>query len=547
MLVMRAVNPTLTTMPDPETQDSGNPLIASLRRPGCYPHAAAEVQLLETHISWVLLAGDYAYKIKKPVNLGFLDFSTLELRHRCCLEELRLNKRFAPQLYLDCVAITGDAGQPTVGGDGPVIEYAVCMRRFPQEALASHLLAANALLPRHIEAFASTLADFHRRAARSEAGSVWGAPATPLAAALQNLDVLKDALTTAADAATIAALRAWTMHEHAALHDLILQRQAAGAVRECHGDLHLDNIVLLDDALLPFDCIEFSAELRWNDVLSEAAFLTMDLLYRGESRLAWLFLNAYLEHSGDYDGIRLLPFNLVYRALVRAKIVALRAAQMHDEPAASAQLLQTASSFVALAQTLARTHQPALVITHGLSGSGKSRIAGALMTQAGAVRIRADVERKRLHGMAPQERHGAAAGLYGEQATAATYRRLAELAREILAAGYTAIVDAACLQRWQRELLRGVARTADVPFLNLAVSAPETVLRARISQRQAAGSDPSDAELAVLEQQLQNCESLGADELEDAVELASGDQDEEACCRQALAALNARCAAYRKD
>jgi aminoglycoside phosphotransferase family enzyme/predicted kinase len=547
MLVVHSIIPAPITMSDPETQDSGNPLIAGLRRPGCYPHAAAEVQMLETHISWVLLAGDYAYKIKKPVNLGFLDFSTLELRHSCCLEELRLNRRFAPQLYLDCVAITGDTGHPAVGGDGPVREYAVRMRRFPQEALASRLLAANALLPRHFEAFASMLADFHRQAARSEAGSTWGAPAALLAAALQNLDVLKDALTAAADAAAIAALRTWTLREHKALRELMLQRQASGAVRECHGDLHLDNIVLLDDTLLPFDCIEFSAELRWNDVLSEVAFLAMDLLYRGESLLAWLFLNAYLEHSGEYDGIRLLPFHLVYRALVRAKIVALRAAQMHDDAVAREKLLQTARSYLALAQTLAQAHQPALVITHGLSGSGKSRISSALMTQAGAVRIRADVERKRLHGIAPQERHGAAAGLYGEQATAATYRRLAGLAREILAAGYTAIVDATCLQRWQRDLLRGVALAAGVPFLNLAVSAPEAVLRARISQRQAAGNDPSDAEMTVLEQQLQNCEALSADELKDAVELASGDQDAEACCRQALAALAAKRAAGSKD
>lgn len=546
MLALHPIATALTTMPDPETRDSDNALIAGLRRPGSYPHAAAEVQLLETHISWVLLAGDYAYKIKKPVNLGFLDFSTLELRHRCCLEELRLNRRFAPQLYLDCVAITGDAGHPAVGGDGPVIEYAVRMRRFPQEALASRLLAANALLPRHIEAFALALADFHGKAARSTNDSgPWGTPADLLAAALQNLDVLQRELGTPGDTAAVAALRAWTLREHAALHGLMLQRQAAGAVRECHGDLHLDNIVLIDDALLPFDCIEFSAGLRWNDVLSEVAFLAMDLLYRGESRLAWLFLNAYLEHAGEYGGIRLLPFYLVYRALVRAKIVALRAAQI-DSPDARGPLLQTARSYLALAETLAHPRQPALVITHGPSGSGKSRISSALMMQAGAVRIRADVERKRLHGMAPQERHGAAAGLYGEQATAATYRRLAELAREILAAGYTAIVDAACLQRWQRDQLRSEARTARVPFLNLAVSAPEAVLRARISQRQAAGSDPSDAELAVLEQQLQNCEALGADELEDAVELASGNLDPEACCRQALAALTARCAAYQK-
>ncbi len=528
-------------MHEPQSRDDGNPLIAALIRSGSYPHPADDMELLETHISWVLLAGDYAYKIKKPVNLGFLDFSTLEQRHRCCLEELRLNRRLAPQLYLDCVAITGDAGHPAIGGDGPVLEYAVRMRRFPQQALASRRLAANALLPRHIEAIAGALADFHGKAARSDGGDgPWATPAGQLAAALQNLDALENTLTTPDDAASISALRAWTLREHAALQDLMLQRQASGAVRECHGDLHLDNIVLLDDALLPFDCIEFSAALRWNDVLSEAAFLAMDLLHHGETRLAWLFLNTYLERSGEYGGIRLLPFHLVYRALVRAKIPALRAAQLQDDPAARTPLLQAARSHLALAGTLAAARKPALVITHGLSGSGKSRICETLMTQCGAVRVRADVERKRLYGLSPQERHGAAAGLYGEEATAATYQRLAALADEIIAAGYTAIVDAACLQRWQRDLLRGRARTAGVPFLCLAVTAPEAVLCDRISRRHAAGSDPSDALPAVLELQLKRREALGADELADTAELDSGDQDPESCCSIALAALTAR-------
>lgn len=515
-------------------------LIGNLRQPRCYPHPVTEIQLLETHISWVLLTGEYAYKIKKPLSLGFLDFSTLERRRECCTEELRLNRRFAPQIYLNVVAISGDVATPCMAGDGPAIEYAVRMRQFPQTALASTLLTAGTLSPQHLEDFAAALAAFHKAAAATDADSAYGTAQSVLDAALQNFDQLSPLLTSSGDDATLAALRQWTLREYDARRALMEQRRVNGAVRECHGDLHLGNIVLIDNRLVPFDCIEFSAELRWNDVLSEAAFLAMDLQYRGESRLAWLFLNAYLEHSGEYGGIRLLPFHLVYRALVRAKIVALRAAQTQDDPAAGAQLLQTARSYVALAQSLARAHQPALVITHGLSGSGKSLISSALMMQAGAVRIRADVERKRLHGIAPQARHGAAAGLYGEQATAATYRRLAELAREILAAGYTAIVDAACLQRWQRDLLRNEARAAGAPFLNLAVSAPEAVLRARISQRQAAGSDPSDAVLAVLEQQLQNRKPLDADELEDTVELASGDRDPEDCCRQALAALAAR-------
>jgi aminoglycoside phosphotransferase family enzyme/predicted kinase len=530
-------------MPDPQPQDRGNPLIASLRRPGCYPHAVAAVELLETHISWVLLAGEYAYKIKKPLNLGFLDFSTLELRRRCCLEELRLNRRFAPQLYLDCVAITGDAGSPAIGGSGPALEYAVRMRRFPQEALAGRLLAAGTLQPRHLEAFAALLADFHRNAEAAPPGSSWGAPQAILDAALQNFEALPGQLTAPENAAAITALHAWTLREHQALRERMAQRQAEGAVRECHGDLHLDNIVLIDDALTPFDCIEFNAALRWNDVLSEIAFLAMDLHYRGAPGLASLFLNAYLERSGDYEGIHLLRFYLVYRALVRAKIVVLRAAQHRGDAAARTPLLQMAHDYLTLAQTLTRARQPALIITHGLSGSGKSRISGTLLETLGAIRLRSDVERKRLHGMAPRNRHGATAGLYGDEATAATYRHLAGQARETLAAGYTTIVDAACLRQWQRDLLREVARTANVPCLSLAITAPEPVLRERIRQRRAADDDPSDADLQVLEHQLLTREALNPEELQVTIALDSGAQDPQRCCKQALAALDALLAA----
>ncbi len=546
MLALLPIATAPTTMPDPQNQDSGTPLISRLRRPDCYPHAVAAVELLETHISWVLLTGEYAYKIKKPVSLGFLDFSTLEQRQQYCGEEVRLNRRFAPGVYLGCVAVTGSIDTPKIGGEGPAIEYAVCMRQFPQTALASALLTAGKLSPRHLEDFAATLGAFHQAAAATDAGSVYGTAQSVLEAALQNFDQLSPLLTSPGDDAALAAMRQWTLREHDAKKGLMEQRRVAGAVRECHGDLHLGNIVLIDNRLVPFDCIEFNPALRWNDVLSEAAFLVMDLHDRGSPGLGRLFLNSYLEHTQDHAGLALLPFYLVYRAMVRAKVHGLRAVQPGLDPDKRASLLQASRTYLALAGRFAHPPHPALIITHGLSGSGKSRIAGELLQQLDAIRIRSDMERKRLHGIAPQERHGATAGLYGEQATAATYRHLAGLAQEIIAAGYTAIVDAACLQHWQRDLLRGVARAAGVTCLNLAVTAPVAVLRARISQRQAAGNDPSDAELTVLEQQLQNREALEADELRDTIELASGEQDPQACCRQALAALEAKRAADRK-
>ncbi len=515
-------------------------VIENLRHAGCYPHPVTEIKLIETHISWVLLTGEYAYKIKKPLNLGFLDFSTLALRKKCCDEELRLNRRFAPQLYLDVVRIAGKKTAPRVSGDGTAIEYAVRMRQFPQEKLASALLAAGELASHHLDTFAAELATIHQSAAATDAGSAFGTPSSILAAAIQNFDQLSPLLTGPDDVAAMTALRAWTMAEHDARKSLMEQRRVAGAVREGHGDLHLGNIVLIGDRLVPFDCIEFNPALRWNDVLSEIAFLVMDLHDRGNAPLAWLFLNAYLDKTGDYEGISLLPFYLVYRAMVRAKIHALRANQPGLTQNRRASLQRASRAYLALANTYVQ-RRPALIITHGLSGSGKSRVAAALMQQYGAVRVRSDVERKRRHGLAAQERGPSAIGIgiYADDATQALYHHLASLAQQVVSAGFSAIVDAAFLKRWQRELLARVADAAGVPFLIMSITAPDAILRQRILQRQAAGNDPSDAGITVLEHQLQSQEALYPEEHTATIELSSDGADPATCSRQVIARLAA--------
>jgi len=528
-------------MPDPISTINHTALIDNLRQARCYPHPVTEMRLLETHISWVLLTGDYAYKIKKPVNLGFLDFSTLERRRYCCEEELRLNRRFAPQIYLDVVRITGKATHPEINGDGPVIEYAVLMQQFSQDALASALLAAGRLAPQQLQDFAVALAAFHQSAPATDAGSAWGNTETILASALQSFDQLSALLSGDADTAALAALRNWTLHEHGMLQDAMEKRRITGQVREGHGDLHLGNIVLMDARLVPFDCIEFNPALRWNDVISEVAFLVMDLHDRRSPRLARLFLNTYLEHTQDYAGLALLPFYLVYRALVRAKVHGLRATQPGLDAGRRASLLQASRTYLALAGQFAHRPHPALIITHGLSGSGKSRIAGELMLQCDAIRIRSDVERKHQHGLAPQDRRAGTVGggIYNDQATAALYHHLAGLAHTIITAGYTAIIDATFLQRWQRELLRDVARAAGIPLLIMAVKASEVAIRARIRQREAAGNDPSDAGMTVLEHQLKTIEALSAAELATTVELSNDGLNPDACCQQVIRALTA--------
>ena len=489
-------------------------LIAALREPARYPHAAGRVELLQTHISCILLAGQHAYKIKKPVSLGFLDFSTLEARRHYCEEELRLNRRTAPDLYLNVVAIGGSESAPVIGGGGAAIEYALRMRRFEQDALLDGIARRGALLPQHIDALARSLAVFHAQVERAGPDQPFGSPARVLAPALQNFEQLLPLAIVKADIAQLARLRDWTAREHAALEAVFEARKRGGWVRECHGDLHLGNIALLQGAPTPFDAIEFNADFRWIDVMNEVAFLVMDLVDHRLPRLAFRFLNAYLEFTGDYAGLRVLRFYLVYRALVRAKVSCLRAHQPGVEARDKSDVEQEFRRHLHLAERLSARAHPALLIMHGLSGSGKTTIAQTLLESLGAVRLRSDVERKRLHGLGAQARTGSGvdAGLYASEASARTYAHLAGPAREALAARYPVIVDAAFLKRAERERFAGLAREAGANFLIAACTAREATLRARVAAREREARDASEAGLAVLEHQLATVEPIAAGE-----------------------------------
>ena len=491
------------------------PLFAALLHPECYPHPVRDVRVLETHISWVLLTGDYAYKIKKPVNLGFLDFTTLAARRYYCEEELRLNRRLAPELYLDVVAIRGSEQEPRVAGEGPVLDYAVKMREFPQEALASRLLERGAFGAREIDALAAGIAEFHAVSPAAAESERFGAPATVLSAALQNVEQMLSQVKLPPDEKALQTLRQWIKREFAARRDALAARKQRGFVRECHGDLHLRNIAVLDGRPVPFDCIEFNDELRWVDVMSEVAFVVMDLEDRRRSDLAWRFLNRYLEASGDYAGLAVLRFYLVYRALVRAKVHLLRARQPRIQRAEKVRLTHAFHQYLRLAARLAEAGSPALLITHGLSGSGKTTATQPLIELLGAIRLRSDLERKRLHGLAPlaASASGPGSGIYAREATTATYRRLAELAQSVLDAGYPVVVDATFLQRDEREAFRALATRLRVPFAILDFEAPEAALRARITGRRARADDASEADLSVIERQLATREPLAPEEM----------------------------------
>lgn len=547
-------------------------------------HFPRRSRVEETHISWVLLTGDDAYKIKKSLDLGFLDFSTLEARRFYCTEELRLNRRLAPDLYLDVVTIGGSPEQPVLGGE-PAIEYAVHMRRFPRAAMMDRLLADGHITATHIDQLAATIAHFHAALPPAAADSPFGSVAAIQAAALENFAQLAPSLETPADLALLEKVRAASVREFAACEPLFRQRKASGCVRECHGDLHLGNIVLLDDAPMPFDGIEFSAALRWIDTISEIAFTVMDLMQRGQPQFAWRFLDKYLEQTGDYGGAGVLRYYLAYRAMVRAKVAAIRAGQedavqaQHEintgnptEPnplqlplvRGSAKLtpplirggwegfesseqpeIRLCRSYLALARDCLTRRRPALIITHGLPGCGKSTLAQLALERLGAIRIRSDVERKRLFGLAAlaDSRSQTGGGIYGEEATRRTYARLHELACGLLAAGFPVIVDAAFLRHAERETFRTLAKEMNAPFVIASVQAEESVLKERLAQRRSRADDASEADVAVLRTLQAAQEPLRNEELACAVTfINNGDADALRSADDAWKALDARLA-----
>lgn len=469
----------------------------------------------ETHISWVLLAGRDAYKIKKAVDLGFLDFSTLELRRFYCGEELRLNRRLAPQLYLDIVTIGGSPEQPVSGG-GAALEYAVHMRRFPRTNRMDRMLARGLVTAAHIDRLAAVIADFHSSLPAAATESPFCATAEIETAALQNFESLPRLLSAPGDLAMLKTVREANAREFSACKPLFRQRAAAGRVRECHGDLHLGNIVVLDGVPTPFDCIEFSAALRWIDVISEISFTVMDLLRRGRPQLAWRFLNGYLEITGDYRGCGVLRFYLAYRAMVRAKIAAIRAGQ---RGARLKKELKSCRSYLVLADSCLTRRRPALIITHGLPGCGKSTFAQIALERLGAIRIRSDVERKRLFGLTALADSRAQTGtdIYSEDATRRTYARLLELAHGLVAAGFSVIVDAAFVLHAERASFGALAGEMDAPFVIASLHTDAALLSERLALRCRRGDDPSEADIAVMRKVQVAQQPLRNEELSSAV------------------------------
>jgi aminoglycoside phosphotransferase family enzyme/predicted kinase len=473
---------------------------------------------LDTHVSTVLVAAGLAYKLKRPVALPFVDLSALAVRRALCVDEVRLNRRLAPSLYLGVVPIDGPADRPRPGpawavDDGspepawaPGVELAVLMRRFEQSALWSHRVPAGLVSQDEARALGTTLGAFHRDRAARVPSSPHGTAAAFHARALDNLETLA-ALRGVAGRERLALLRRDADARHARLAGLRDARDRDGFVRDGHGDLHLGNIVTIDGVPVPFDCLEFDAALRVGDVADELAFATMDLGHAGRRDLGAALLDGWLQETGDVEAVALLDDGAAYRAAVRAKVAAFDAVR---DPAGGG--AARCDAYLRTAEAVAVREPAVLVAMHGLSGSGKSVVSAVLAAELDAVRLCSDIERKRAAGLVATSREGARGALYAPAARDAVYARLAALARRLLGWGRSVVVDASFLDAAQRHAFAALADAAGASFAVVDVRAPEALMRARLAARAAAGTDASDADLAVLDAQLRAYRPAGVDE-----------------------------------
>ncbi len=499
-------------------------LIKSLQNPVLFDHPVIKFEVIETHISWVLLTGQYAYKIKKPVNFGFLDFSTLEKRQFYCNEELRLNRRLAPKLYLEVITISGSELNPEINSSGPVIEYAVKMLQFPQDTQLDRLLINHRLNKEIMVLLANKIANFHLTINTIDTNSDFGNFEHVRQPVLDNFLHIRTNIKNKDILSRLTLIENWSKQQFERWSDLINQRKEGGFVRECHGDMHLRNIAFWDNEIIIFDCIEFNKNFYWIDVISEIAFLIMDLDDRNQERLALRFLNHYLEITGDYGGLKLLRFYKVYRALVRAKVNALRIGQENIESPEYKETTNEFLQYIDLANQYIQPNNPCLLINHGLSGSGKSFCTSLILDKYPAIKIRSDVERKRLFKMTQADDSSTSVGhgIYTKKATEKVYAHMVDLAEGLLTEGYSVVIDAANLKSEQRQLFAELGKSLNIPFVILNYHADVNILKERVYQRSKHQKDASDATIDVLEHQINNYIPLSTEEKTITVDIDTG-------------------------
>ncbi|MBB3169504.1 AAA family ATPase [Simiduia aestuariiviva] len=481
--------------------------IKALMRPEAFNHPVADLQLIETHISWVILTGEFAYKIKKPLDLGFLDFSSLDKRRGFCADEIRLNQRFAPELYIELTAITGTEAAPHMGGTGDTLDYAVKMRQFDQHQLLDAIYQRGELTSDLIRAIGRQLADTYAQLPPLFPTEGAGTPATLEAAMIQNFEQIGAYPLPGPERAQLAQLNQATTAAYGALEATMQQRLRDGFVKDLHGDMHLGNIALVDGNIRFFDCIEFNPGFRIMDTVAEIAFITMDMIARGAPAEARRLLNSYLEYSGDYLSLALLDMYRSYYATVRAKVTLMQFSP-DDQSLLSSPVFDSFRHYLGQALSYTGSTQPSLTLMHGVSGTGKSTLAQALCERTGAIAIRSDVERKRLFNLNPEQASLPEQDIYSAEANTQTLEQITAQARHVLNAGFSCILDATFLRESDRAPALALAEALAVPVRIAVCEAPDATVRARLAQRQTEGQDASEAGIAVMEQQQRHYQPL---------------------------------------
>lgn len=491
-------------------------LINILLNPDTYPHPVEVITTIETHISIVFLTGQYAYKLKKSVDFGFLDFSTRQQRETYCFLEVKLNKRTAPELYIGVNKLTLINGKYSltnhphpnhIEDQTQPIEYLVKMRQFDPNQVLGRRLKQGVLNYEMLQQLTEQIVHFHKHAEVVNLSSEFGDPEVQRQPMLDNFPTLKAYFLDEETKQPLSELEEWTHNQYKLLTECLMNRKATGFVRACHGDLHLDNITLIDDKPVLFDGIEFNEYFRWIDVISDLAFLLIDLDFKHQHACGYKLLSLYLSQTLDFKGLKLLNFYRVYRTLVRAKITALRALQLPSNSTEKSQVETTSQQYIHQAYRYSqKPKQPKCILLQGVSGSGKSYLANQLLDEIEnfeAIIISSDRIRKSVFGIAPFERVSEEdkKSLYSTQMNQKTYQAMAEYTATCLQQGFNVIVDATFLKYEHRSTFYKIAENHQAVSSLISISSDNETLSNAIQTRQKNNNNPSDADILVMQNQ----------------------------------------------
>lgn len=508
-------------------------ILKAFQKPNLFPHATRHIDCLETHLSWIVLTGEYAYKIKKPVNLGFQDYTSLSKRKYYCELEVELNHRFSKEIYIKTMPIFGSLLDPSFKQQGnlDVIEWIIQMHQFPESAILASKAKEHSLSLTIIKKLARNIAEFHQLAKVCPLHELYGTPAHTLKQVKDNFSALKMLLSNSSILQCfsknssilqqINEIEALSLSQHTMLSELINKRKQNGKIKECHGDLHLNNIVLIHDNPIPFDCIEFSEDLRWIDTFNDCAFLAMDLDYCQLGSLGNYFINHYLEHSNDYEGYCLNDYFKAYRGMVRAKVSCFSIEQLiKGKSTEISHYVEEIENHLLLAKQCLTQNHPKLWITYGVSLSGKTTATDKWILQEKGVRLRSDVIRKHLFNLNPftVTPNTMAEKIYSKEANNRVMQELYQLTSLLLKHNISVCVDATFILKEHRILFRKLAEDLNFPFSILTFPATIDELKERaLMRQQSVEKDASDADLDIALQQLKIIEPLDQEELPFAV------------------------------